>query len=64
MARRVGKFAVGSLALLDFYGKTLDHEVQGRTVEIGVKLVSKQPQIVRSPSAVIFQANDSTASGL
>lgn len=64
MARRVGKFAIGSLALLDFYGETLDYEVQGRTVEIGVILVAKQPQIVRSQPATMFQANDSTASGL
>ena len=67
MARRVGRFAVGSIAVLDFYGETLDYEVEGRMVAVGVKLTAKRPQIVRAPvpsiiATNLFQAD--TTSGL
>ncbi|KAF8541271.1 hypothetical protein BDD12DRAFT_879027 [Trichophaea hybrida] len=45
VAKRVGRFAAGSIALLDFYGGTLDHEVDGTKVLIGVKLTAKRPQL-------------------
>jgi hypothetical protein len=47
VARRVGRFAAGSIALLDFYGDTVDQKVDGRKALIGVKLTAKRPQLVR-----------------
>ncbi|CCX29894.1 Similar to hypothetical protein [Tuber melanosporum Mel28]; acc. no. XP_002836511 [Pyronema omphalodes CBS 100304] len=43
--RRVGRFAIGSIAMLDFYGRSHNEPIEGKKVLVGVKLTAKRPQL-------------------
>ncbi|KAI5821300.1 hypothetical protein BZA77DRAFT_299161 [Pyronema omphalodes] len=43
--RRVGRFAAGSIAMLDFYGRPHNELIEGKKVLVGVKLTAKRPHL-------------------
>lgn len=54
METRIGKFAIGSIAMLDYYGLN-EKALPGRKVIPGVKLVGKRPQIVSTSAHDMYK---------